>query len=534
VSWGLGSVTVLALALGAGFAWYERSHPSAKVLALVATLAALAAIGRIAFAPLPNVKPTTDIVLAAGYALGGAPGFAVGALAALTSNVFFGQGPWTPWQMAAWGAIGIGGAILARATRGRIRRVPLAIVCALAGLAYGVVLNFSTWVTFTGDHNLGSFLAIAGAALPFDIAHAAGNFVFALAFGPALIRAVQRFRARFEVRWRPLPATTATLAALVLGMLLLAPAALATSSTAYLAGAQRADGGFGATPSESSSQLYTGWAALGLAAAGRNPLDVRHGGHSTIDFIRANAAQLGDTGELERTILVLAAAGVSPRNFAGRDLVAELSRRRKSDGSIGGQVNLTAFGLMALRAAGQGRGPLGSPAAWLARQQNPDGGFNFFRRGGSSDVDDTASALEGLVAGGARGSRGVKRGASFLARQQNPDGGFALSLGGASNAQSTAFAVQGLLAAGRDSGRLHRNHSRSPLAYLRSLTAADGSVRYSRTSAQTPVWVTAQALAALRRRSSVPVAAEMSVRTIDDAVPAPCAEALRRKFGRDR
>ena len=76
------------------------------MIALVATLAAFAALGRIAFAAVPNVKPTTDIVLISGYALGGGPGFAVGALAGLTSNFFFGQGPWTPWQMAAWGATG--------------------------------------------------------------------------------------------------------------------------------------------------------------------------------------------------------------------------------------------------------------------------------------------------------------------------------------------------------------------------------------------------------------------------------------------
>src|SRR5688500_164645 len=113
MSWLAASLLVLGLALVAGFAWYERAHPTARVLALVAALAALAAIGRIAFAPIPNVKPTTDIVLLAGYVLGGAPGFAVGAVAALASNLFFGQGPWTPWQMAAWGLVGVGGAALA-------------------------------------------------------------------------------------------------------------------------------------------------------------------------------------------------------------------------------------------------------------------------------------------------------------------------------------------------------------------------------------------------------------------------------------
>ena len=78
---------------------------------LLVLLAALAALGRIAFAALPDIKPTTDIVLITGYALGGPPGFAVGAVAALTSNLFFTEGAWTPWQMFAWGIVGIAGAV---------------------------------------------------------------------------------------------------------------------------------------------------------------------------------------------------------------------------------------------------------------------------------------------------------------------------------------------------------------------------------------------------------------------------------------
>jgi prenyltransferase beta subunit len=85
----------------------------------------------------------------------------------------------------------------------------------------------------------------------------------------------------------------------------------------------------------------------------------------------------------------------------------------------------------------------------------------------------------------------------FLASAQNADGGFPQQPGGESNAQSTAWAVQGLIAAWRDPGALHRGGSRSPVGYLESLIAPGGSVRYSRTSAQTPVWVTAQALIAL-------------------------------------
>ena len=205
MSWIAGSALVLAIALAFGFAWYEREHPTSRMLALIATLAALAALGRVAFAPLPNVKPTTDIVLIAGFALGGAPGFVVGALAALASNVFFGQGPWTPWQMLGWGIAGLGGAALARFTAGHVSRWTLAAACALAGAVYGAIQNFSLWVTYSGDHTLAKLAAYTATSLPFDVAHVIGNVAFCLAFGPALVAALQRFRERFEVVWLTAP-----------------------------------------------------------------------------------------------------------------------------------------------------------------------------------------------------------------------------------------------------------------------------------------------------------------------------------------
>src|SRR3954471_12743554 len=160
MTWQFGSVVVLTLALGLGFAWYERSRPPARVLALVAALAALGAIGRVAFAAFPNVKPTTDIVLFSGYALGGPAGFAVGALAALVSNVFLGQGPWTPWQMASWGVVGLGGAALGRVMRGREPgRVFLAVVCGFAGFLFGALMDAYQW-SLAAEHTLSSYVAV--------------------------------------------------------------------------------------------------------------------------------------------------------------------------------------------------------------------------------------------------------------------------------------------------------------------------------------------------------------------------------------
>jgi energy-coupling factor transport system substrate-specific component len=414
VTWILASFAVLGAALVAGLAWYERARPTARVVALVATLAALAALGRVAFAPLPSVKPTTDIVLIAGYVLGGAPGFAVGAVAALASNLFFGQGPWTPWQMVGWGAVGVGGALLARAAGRELGRMSLAAACAVAGLAFGAVMNLHLWVMYSGDHTAAKLAAVFATSLPFDLVHAVANVVFCLAFGPALVRALARYRTRFEVTWRPAP----VVGALALALVLAAPpaaraaqadAAAATASQRYLLDAQNADGGWGAAPGQASNPLHTGWAALGLAAVGRTP-------DSALDYIRARAP--ADLGETSRTILVLAAAGAEPR-AGGRALVPHLVDSQGPRGSWAGRVNTTAFAVLALRAAGRStRGrPVRRGAAWLAGQANRDGGFNFAGRGGPSGIDDTGAAIQALVSAGRRRAKVTRRAVRWLVRE---------------------------------------------------------------------------------------------------------------------
>jgi energy-coupling factor transport system substrate-specific component len=441
-------------------------------------------------------------VLLTGYVLGGAPGFAVGAVAALASNLFFGQGPWTPWQMLGWGGAGLLGAGLAYVAGRQLGRLALAAACAAAGLAYGAVMNLSLWVTYSGDHTLAKLGAVFATSLPFDLAHAVGNALFCLAFGPALVRALQRFRMRFEVTWKPVPSAAplvVALLALLVALPATARAAVPATSVAWLESAQNRDGGFGPARGAGSTQMHTGWAALGLAAADRNPLDVERSGHDAIEYIRAHAAALrGDLGERSRTILALRAAGVAPTRAGGRDLLAELLSARQADGSFAGRVNTTAFALLALRAAGRAKRnrAVRAGAAFIAREANDDGGFNFAGEGGPSGADDTGAAMQALAAAGRRRSSVMRRAADWLEAHQNADGGFALQ-SGPSNAQSTAWAVQGLIAAGRRPARVRRGGSRSPMAYLRSLVTPSGAINYSRTSAQTPVWVTAQVLTAL-------------------------------------
>jgi len=548
MTWQLGALAVLGIALAAGFGWYERARPDARIVALVGTLAAFAALGRIAFAAVPNVKPTTDIVLVAGYALGGGPGFAVGALAGLTSNFFFGQGPWTPWQMAAWGATGMIGAAVTLTWGRRIGRWPLAIVCGICGFVFTVVQDCGDWVTYS-DHSLTQLGLYVGRGLAYDAVHALGCVAFALAFGPALIRSLQRFSRRLQVTWSepgaaPAPGAapepggalasrsgSATAALLVLGVTaglagsgaaaahaaVLSPAAAVSRARAYLVAAENPDGGFGAAAGQPSAGLFTGWAALGLAATGRSPLTLGHGGHSAIDAIRAQPPG-GDVGALERTILVVRAAGMSPRSFGGHDLVAALARRRRADGSTAGQVNLTAFAILALRSAGSV--VPGRTDRWLRAQQNHDGGFGF-AAGAPSDADDTGAVLEALA--GAPGAGAARsRAVAYLRQAQNRDGGFPAQAGQSSNAQSTAWAMQGLVAAGTAPESLHRAGSPSPVNYLLSLVAPNGSIRYARGQSQTPVWVTGEALMALANRPLplAPVAAPPAASATAPAAPA--------------
>jgi energy-coupling factor transport system substrate-specific component len=204
-TWQIASAVLLLLAISAGFAWFERSRPPARIVSTIAVLTAFAVIGRILFAPFPNVKPTTDIVIIAGFALGAEPGFIVGALAGLVSNFYFTQGPWTPWQMFAWGLCGLFGAMLARLSRGEMRRIPLSICCAAAGLGYGLILNFGSAVNLGGSNVPTSFFVYQAESFPFDIAHAVGNFAFCMLAGLVLLRMLRRLQRRSDLTWPEAP-----------------------------------------------------------------------------------------------------------------------------------------------------------------------------------------------------------------------------------------------------------------------------------------------------------------------------------------
>jgi len=190
----------LATALGAlalvvaGVAWFEAGTSSTRELAVVATLAAAAAAGRVLFAAIPGVQPVTVIAIVAGSALGMRAGVATGALAAFVSNLFLGQGIWTPQQMLGWGACGAAGALLGGAVRNRFA---LAAVAFVLGLAFSASMDVWLWYGFA-PHTWAALVAIVGRGAWFDLSHATGNVVLALAAGPELRRMLDRYGARLR------------------------------------------------------------------------------------------------------------------------------------------------------------------------------------------------------------------------------------------------------------------------------------------------------------------------------------------------
>jgi hypothetical protein len=252
--------------------------------------------------------------------------------------------------------------------------------------------------------------------------------------------------------------------------------ALAASPSEFVASHQQSDGGFAETGQSSDANL-TAWAVLGLTAAGKTA------DRSPADYLVAAPA----TSANDVALRILALRGLGRETGA---LVVRLEGMRGPNGRIGTLVNSTIWGVLALRAAGR---PAGTSVHYLKRAQRPSGGWSWYPRG-APDSNDTAAAIQALRAAGV-GPRAsaIKRGLAYLRRLQRPDGGFALVAGRSPDAQSTAWAIQAFVAAGKEPGR-------KALRYLATLRRTDGSYRYSKRYAVTPVWVTSQVLPALARK----------------------------------
>ncbi|GKX67034.1 ECF transporter S component [Inconstantimicrobium mannanitabidum] len=172
--------------------YFEKSSKGVKDIAIIATLSSFAAISRVPFVVIPNVQPVTFIVALSGLVFGSYNGFIIGATAAFVSNIFLGQGPWTPWQMLAWGVVGALSGILGY--KGRKPSIQVfAIICFAYGFVFGFIMNLWCVLGFVKVINIKSVLLTYINAVPFDLAHAIGNFLFVLFFYEGFYKILLRF-----------------------------------------------------------------------------------------------------------------------------------------------------------------------------------------------------------------------------------------------------------------------------------------------------------------------------------------------------
>lgn len=219
---GIDQAALLALVVVVGalvlfFSGYEKSSLRLRDTMPVVVLAAVAAAGRILFAPIPNFKPVSAIAIIAGAAFGRRAGFMVGALAAFVSNLFFGQGPWTPWQMYAWGLVGyLGGVLAAAGAFGDARKrlpderqprgtrvlhlLPLVIWGLASGFLYGLVLNVWSIVGFYHPEGIAQMLIVYAAAVPFDAVHGVATALFLLVLYRPWMRKLERVKRKYALR----------------------------------------------------------------------------------------------------------------------------------------------------------------------------------------------------------------------------------------------------------------------------------------------------------------------------------------------
>ncbi len=177
---------------------FEGRKPQARELIVIAVLCAIAVAGRTAFFMLPQFKPVVAIVIIAGVAFGGETGFLVGAVTGFASNMFFGQGPWTPWQMFAFGIIGFLAGILFR--KGFLRRNTIAL-CVFGGLStffiYGGIMNPAAVLTSQPKPTVEMFHLSYLRGVPFDLIHTAATIVFLLFIAKPMLEKLDRIKVKY-------------------------------------------------------------------------------------------------------------------------------------------------------------------------------------------------------------------------------------------------------------------------------------------------------------------------------------------------
>ncbi len=177
------------------FIAFERKESSSKELTVLAVLTAISVAGRFIFAWIPSFKPITALTVIAAIWLGKEAGFLVGSLSALISNFYFGQGPWTPFQMFAWGFIGLLAGIFSKGLQKS--KVLLCIYGILSGILYSLTMDIWTTLWADGGFNIARYLTSAVTALPITATYAISNVVFLLLLSKPFGRKLNRLKTKY-------------------------------------------------------------------------------------------------------------------------------------------------------------------------------------------------------------------------------------------------------------------------------------------------------------------------------------------------
>lgn len=189
------SICVAVLSCVPFFIRFERNGHDSKRIVLIAATVALSVVGRAAFAPIPGFKPVTAFVVLCAIYFGAESGFMTGALAALVSNFIFGQGPWTPFQMLAWGIVGFIAGLMPNVLRKN--RIALALYGILSGALFSLLMDLWSVLWSDGGFNLSRYIALTVTALPFTAIYAASNVVFLLLLSSPIGRIFNRIKIKY-------------------------------------------------------------------------------------------------------------------------------------------------------------------------------------------------------------------------------------------------------------------------------------------------------------------------------------------------
>ena len=180
------------------FLTFESRKPQARELLIIAVLTAIAVAGRAAFFMVPSFKPVMAFVIISAVCFGAESGFLVGALSMLVSNMLFGQGPWTPWQMFSMGIIGFLAGILFQKGWLKARRVSLCIFGFWSALfIYGGIMNPVSLIMSSYAITKRNLLAICISGLPVDMVHGAATVIFLLLASKPMIEKLERIKIKY-------------------------------------------------------------------------------------------------------------------------------------------------------------------------------------------------------------------------------------------------------------------------------------------------------------------------------------------------